>query len=161
MTQESKPRQRRRIGPGRYHEYIQSQDWYETCLRYRCSGLPQQCYACGDPRSSIYHRTYERLGDERLTDLIPLCDRCRIDTNAIFKGRRANARQTPEFKGTRLWGIEDLTRQRRQGEGNRTPSDWDDPELSRAHREATEDRRERRERVTRSPRRLARMSQDG
>lgn len=35
------------------------------------------CWGCGSPPPvQFHHRTYDRLGDEDLRDLIPLCDKC-------------------------------------------------------------------------------------
>lgn len=59
-----------------YDEYIQSPEWQakrEKVLIF-WSG---RCALCNSPRMvEVHHRTYERLGHELLTDLIPLCDTC-------------------------------------------------------------------------------------
>jgi len=41
--------------------------------RYRRSKLRQTCRVCADPNVDLHHRTYIRLGDEKMTDLEPLC----------------------------------------------------------------------------------------
>lgn len=59
-----------------YHKYLDSEKW--NVLRrkvlkaagYRC----QMCNAA--TRLQIHHRTYERLGFEKLADLLALCDDC-------------------------------------------------------------------------------------
>lgn len=65
-----------------YKEYIVSETWKEKrkeALHFsddRC----QICYSCED--LEVHHRTYKRLGDEMLSDLTVLCDRC----HNIFHG---------------------------------------------------------------------------
>ena len=59
-----------------YREYLKSdrwkyiRDWILTFWDHRCA-------ICNSSKSvQVHHRTYERLGHELTTDLIPLCDRC-------------------------------------------------------------------------------------
>lgn len=56
-----------------YQDYIQSKEWDKKKREYRRSRLPQCCVVCGDSKVDLHHRSYKRLGDEYLTDLIPLC----------------------------------------------------------------------------------------
>lgn len=56
-----------------YAAYLRSDHWQNVKTRYRTSKLPQSCVVCGAERVDLHHRTYERLGRERLTDLVPLC----------------------------------------------------------------------------------------
>ena len=58
-----------------YSEYMTSSLWAKTKRRYRTSKLPQRCMVCGDPQVHLHHRSYERLGNERLSDLVPLCQK--------------------------------------------------------------------------------------
>jgi len=55
------------------HYLLSSPAWQETKERYQASGRPQKCVVCHDPHYELHHRTYKRLGQERLDDLIPLC----------------------------------------------------------------------------------------
>ncbi len=64
-----------------YAKYIQSEQWQAlrtVVLRrdkYTCQG-------CGKPHClDVHHKTYNRLGDEELTDLETLCRRCHKDTH--------------------------------------------------------------------------------
>lgn len=62
-----------------YREYIQSAEWRAVRERYWASRLDKSCYVCTAPRSPgmhLHHRTYKRLGAERLMDLVPVCDKC-------------------------------------------------------------------------------------
>jgi hypothetical protein len=56
-----------------YSIYIRSDEWAEVKRRYRASRLPQTCVVCGEKKVDLHHKTYKRLGKERLTDLAPLC----------------------------------------------------------------------------------------
>ena len=59
-----------------YKEYINSIEWDEKrSLRFRMDGF--RCHMCGSPMNlECHHITYERLGNERLSDLITLCSKC-------------------------------------------------------------------------------------
>lgn len=59
-----------------YQEYMRSPQWKRkrhqvlTYWNNRCG----MCYNPG--KLQVHHRTYERLGSELITDLIPLCVDC-------------------------------------------------------------------------------------
>jgi hypothetical protein len=55
-----------------YRRYLRSAHWRDVKKRYRASKFPQSCF-CGETRVDLHHRTYKRLGRERLSDLVPLC----------------------------------------------------------------------------------------
>jgi hypothetical protein len=64
-------------------QYLLSERWEKTKERYSRSatpepgykkrGLPQKCVVCRDPNVDLHHKSYARLGEERLDDLVPLC----------------------------------------------------------------------------------------
>jgi hypothetical protein len=62
----------------KYEEYITSMDWINRCRRFFGDApwcARRDCrrrYREGNVQ--IHHRTYERLGHERIEDLVPLCD---------------------------------------------------------------------------------------
>ena len=60
----------------KYRDYIRSKEWQQVKKRYRASNLPQDCHVCGTRPVEMHHKTYKRLGSERLTDLLPLCRTC-------------------------------------------------------------------------------------
>lgn len=65
-----------RLGYASYDQYLASTHWRETRARYQAApDLPQACI-CGETEVDLHHKTYVRLGEERLTDLVPLCRRC-------------------------------------------------------------------------------------
>ena len=74
-----------RLPPADYAAYIRSSAWAKVKRRYRASKLPQHCAVCGDAKVDLHHRTYKRLGNERLTDLIPLCRPHHGDVHAMVK----------------------------------------------------------------------------
>jgi hypothetical protein len=59
-----------------YQNYMNSQEWRakrEKVLIF----WGNRCALCNSQdRIQVHHRTYERLGQELLTDLIPLCYKC-------------------------------------------------------------------------------------
>lgn len=63
---------RRRVN---YHEYLASREWAlkKRQVRERSGGL---CERCGAAQEATHHLTYERLGDERLDDLLAVCRPC-------------------------------------------------------------------------------------
>lgn len=66
-----------RLGFEDYEAYIGSPQWRRVKRAYRASDLPQRCFLCATTeRIELHHRTYERVGRELLTDLIPLCAEC-------------------------------------------------------------------------------------
>ena len=57
-----------------YEAYLRSPEWEAKKAEYRANPrLPQACVVCGNRRVDLHHRTYLRVGRERLTDLVPLC----------------------------------------------------------------------------------------
>lgn len=74
----------RELGFSDYDEYIHSVRWYETRRRYRASNRPQDCQLCGSTKQiALHHLTYERVGNERLDDLLPLCNDCHQLVHAL------------------------------------------------------------------------------
>lgn len=60
---------------GRYAEYLSSDHWKEireACLLF----WDGRCALCKDRASDVHHNTYIRVGDEKLTDVVPLCRSC-------------------------------------------------------------------------------------
>jgi 5-methylcytosine-specific restriction endonuclease McrA len=60
-----------------YHSYLQSEAWNQKRKKrlakdkYRC----QDCGVEGVPLH-VHHRTYKRLGRERMSDLVSVCPSC-------------------------------------------------------------------------------------
>jgi hypothetical protein len=65
-----------KLGYRSYPEYLRSRHWQRKRLEYAGSDRPQDCI-CGETEGlQLHHTTYERVGDEALTDLTPLCPAC-------------------------------------------------------------------------------------
>lgn len=60
----------------RYSRYIKSKAWRSKRAKYKKSKLPKACVVCGEKKVDLHHKTYARLGYERLTDLVPMCRVC-------------------------------------------------------------------------------------
>lgn len=76
-----------------YNTYIKSDAWRAVKARYWASKLPKVCYVCGTKkRLDLHHRTYTRLGHERLDDLIPLCRTHHQSVHDLLKNRRSSAK---------------------------------------------------------------------
>jgi hypothetical protein len=62
-----------RLGYGTYADYLAGPEWADARSRYRTSGKVQRCLVCRAPNVDLHHRTYLRLGNERVDDLVALC----------------------------------------------------------------------------------------
>jgi hypothetical protein len=71
-----------------YSEYLRSKHWSDVKRRYRESSLPQNCMACDCPVVQYHYRTYQRLGCELLTDIMPLCGKCHQKVHEYEKNLR-------------------------------------------------------------------------
>lgn len=65
----------------KYQQYINSPQWKSKRLEYWRSKKMRECYVCADlwtdfKGKHLHHRTYERLGDEDLDDIVPVCPGC-------------------------------------------------------------------------------------
>lgn len=82
--------------PEWYKEYLKSDHWKRVQEEYRSSGRPQACLVCGNEKFELHHRSYERIGAELLSDLVPLCRTHHAKTHELSK------------KGAKLWDAHDL-----------------------------------------------------
>lgn len=92
-----------------YQEYIRSGAWREVKRRYRASRLPQTCFVCNGSVVDLHHKTYKRLGRERLTDLLPLC---RAHHAAAHNLLRQRLRQGSNPSKVNLWTVAKLLKRR-------------------------------------------------
>lgn len=75
----------RGLPPASYKSYMASEAWVERkewWRRQRPAGA-RRCRMCGDRHYDLHHRTYARLGQERLRDLVPLCHRHHVALHRI------------------------------------------------------------------------------
>lgn len=81
----------------KYTKHIASPEWAR--IRDERVRLDQgKCTRCGrsDLRLEVHHRTYERLGDERIEDLETLCVLCH-DKETDESRRRKHERRWSDF----------------------------------------------------------------
>lgn len=59
-----------------YKEYLYTYHW-QRLRKLKLSEVDYRCQVCyNNQHLQVHHRTYERLGNEKLTDLTVLCDEC-------------------------------------------------------------------------------------
>lgn len=64
---------KKKTGYKTYEAYLQSDYWQSFSAAVRAD----KCYCCGSRKSlQVHHKTYERLGEELLIDLVTVCGRC-------------------------------------------------------------------------------------
>lgn len=82
------------LGFQSYEKYLQSPHWKQIKWLYRGSNLPQYCLGCNSKRFHLHHRSYIRLGQERIGDLIPLCEDCHKKVHEYQKDHRIELKDT-------------------------------------------------------------------
>jgi hypothetical protein len=75
----------------RYENHLRSDKWRELCrrVRERDRGMCQECLQ--QPGDHVHHKTYERMGDELLSDLVLLCRDCHEEIHPHMNTDRAAA----------------------------------------------------------------------
>lgn len=59
-----------------YEEHLASPEW-RVLRRLALEAAAHRCVICDGTRNlEVHHRNYERLGEERLSDLTVLCEDC-------------------------------------------------------------------------------------
>jgi len=82
-----------------YRDYLRSPEW----ARRRSAALDQArhcCQRCGAPATEVHHTTYERLRNERASDLEALCGACHIEAD---RQRRAKSESGSWSRRVRAW----------------------------------------------------------
>lgn len=64
------------LGFNSYKEYLASDNWTWTRQRYEASAMPKECVICENPKYSLHHLTYRRFTEEKIADLMALCETC-------------------------------------------------------------------------------------
>lgn len=80
MTRKKRRRKKKKQAKGYrwkdYSKYLQTPHWQRLRERLKRSSR-WECYSCGSTeRLQVHHKTYDRLGHERLSDLVVLCEIC-------------------------------------------------------------------------------------
>jgi hypothetical protein len=65
-----------------YKEYLKSEKW-KYIREWAMIFWNYRCAVCNSKeRVEVHYRTYENLGHEKMTDLLPMCHRChKLHTN--------------------------------------------------------------------------------
>lgn len=66
-----------------YHEYLKSERWQN--LRKSVLHRDNELCICGKKATEVHHKTYERLGNEPLSDLVSLCRHCHQNVHDNYK----------------------------------------------------------------------------
>src|SRR5690554_866357 len=79
------------LGRKDYHRYINSEAWRAKRWAFLTSKLPKDCYVCSAKYRKgfhVHHRTYKRLGCERIAvDLVCVCPPCHDYIHRIHKDK--------------------------------------------------------------------------
>lgn len=76
-----------------YKKYLNSSIWKNTKIKFNKSKYNKnKCYICGEKNVNLHlhHKTYERLGKERLTDLVQLCGPCHTLVHFVLNDCKDN-----------------------------------------------------------------------
>lgn len=83
------------LGFASYSSYLKSSTWKKTKQKFFQSKFVMRlegylvCSCCkSSTKLNVHHKTYERLGKEKLTDLVLLCEECHNKTHEIEKYAR-------------------------------------------------------------------------
>lgn len=89
-----------------YKEYLSSNHWSDVKNRYYASKLPKKCGRCLQKKPcDLHHKTYKRIGEERLTDLILLCRECHYESHQLLYNNKRSHKN--------LWNIHKLSKKKR------------------------------------------------
>jgi len=123
----------RRLGHQDYDAYLKSAQWQAVKRRYRRE-RPWLCNLCGaEDGLHLHHTTYERVGQEHVDDLMPLCEPCHSQVHDLE--RRGDGSLSPAAlidEARALIGRQLLERQRAE----RAAQDTETLEAVRAQMEA-------------------------
>jgi hypothetical protein len=92
-----------------YLAYLASAAWRAKKQEYWSSGRPYECYVCkrNDGPFDMHHRTYERLGNESLEDLVPVCPKpCHARITSLYNQEK----KKPRKQRRTLWQITEEVR---------------------------------------------------
>lgn len=94
------------LGFASYEDYTKSRAWKKKRREYEAIGPRKRCYVCNKPPHSrdklqLHHKTYERLGEELIDDLVWLCGQCHTSAHKLEESGEAT-----------LWDCADILRKR-------------------------------------------------
>jgi len=89
-------------------QYYNTKHWQILVQNYNESNLVKLCFKCKFPQiisSHFLHRSKKRIGNEKLTDLLPVCPSC-VDARPNKSKKKAERRQLAPF-GFRSFDLTD------------------------------------------------------
>lgn len=95
----------RRLGYPRnatYADYLASEHWRKVRARYFASRATSKRCGCGKRGTALHHKTYIRLGAERLSDLELVCDACHAERHDIRVPRKSHPSSKAKVKHRRV-----------------------------------------------------------
>lgn len=85
-----------------YDEYLATRHW--RSLRVKVAKIKNyRCELCDKKIEfgyHIHHKTYKRLGDERLGDLMFLCENCHKEVHIALRAKKNNAKKPKKERKT-------------------------------------------------------------
>jgi len=80
---------------------LNTKHWKEVKSRTNKSKFKKECYCCNEKEKlQLHHKTYKRVGNEKLNDLIWLCQKCHSESHKI------------KNSGKELWNCAKIYKQR-------------------------------------------------
>lgn len=73
-----------------YQEYLKTEHWTNLKIRFKASKLYKdgKCHLCKSKTMiNIHHKSYKRIGNERLNDLIVLCNLCHSKLHKAYNNK--------------------------------------------------------------------------
>lgn len=89
------------LGYKSYREYLESSHWQDLRKRYFASKMLKKC-PCGRPGENLHHKTYKRLGNEWLMDVVLLCRLHHSEVHAYQKQMMENNTYEGLWRSTKL-----------------------------------------------------------
>lgn len=96
-----------------YQEYLQSRHWKRT-RAVVVRAYDKKCAQCESKKEiQVHHLTYERLGDEKFTDLLPLCRVCHLRHHNSGRDDKVLSRYLKRGAFRRVKLLEEITHSRK------------------------------------------------
>lgn len=75
------------LGYKTYQDFLKSKHW--ELKKTQVFATQKQCFVCKTGLDlNVHHKTYSRLGDEKLTDLVILCQPCHKKVHEFHKAHK-------------------------------------------------------------------------
>lgn len=83
-----------------YAQYLDTDHW-QTMRRLALEAADHACQLCGGTDElDVHHRSYERVGRERLTDLVALCEPCHERHHGLVRNHDADVARAAHLRDT-------------------------------------------------------------